>query len=759
MARLPQSGGDAGNWGDILNDYLLQVHTDDGKLKDNTVGSPQILPSAITESKLDPNVRSKLNATQTGVAAGSITNLHISSSAAIEQTKIADLPASLASKANDSAVVHKTGDETITGIKNFTGTLTVSSSPVVTTNDNRLTNQRTPIDNSVSTAKVIDGAITTAKIADSSISQAKLQSVGQANGLASLDGNSKVNETQIPDRLSQAQLEALISSMTGSSNSPASGAIYTDAIATFRAGLSRRLSSSPVVIVFTGSSSTAGTGASVDTRRYVNRFMDHVRSIYPALNGTYTTTVQTLSQAVSAPPSGAGIFAVNAGIAGTRSDTYLTSTTRSQIGNLNPRAIIHMIGANDYGNGVAVSAYKANLISQINSLDALIGTRHTHIFIHSYPRFDSAALSARVAPWSDYLAALYQIQALYPDTVAVIDTNRDWSVAGVTGAASTDPMDLIGNDEIHMNDYGHEFLADLIRIKLLDAVTSGTVITAPVDTAPQISTTSLNTMTVNSSFSQTIAYTGSTSTFTVTSGAFPTGISMSGSGVISGTPTTAGSYTVTIQATNGVGSDDQLLTGSVLAASTAFTTVFASDSFDRADDVDITGSSTDSFVGGTAQTWQSSAAAWNIVSNALASATTAGGSFIPINTSDYEISAIIKTMTSATGTGIWTIDGRRSAVASSGASQYRLRYVANGTVYLSKYVSGTETVLWTSATGQVTVGDELGLRMDGTVISVRKNGADLQVISDSSITTSAFAGFSHVSNATGSWESMKITTK
>jgi len=34
MARLPQPGGDKGNWGEILNDYLSQSHNDDGSLKD-----------------------------------------------------------------------------------------------------------------------------------------------------------------------------------------------------------------------------------------------------------------------------------------------------------------------------------------------------------------------------------------------------------------------------------------------------------------------------------------------------------------------------------------------------------------------------------------------------------------------------------------------------------------------------------------------------------------------------------------------------
>lgn len=51
MARLPQPGGDQGQWGQILNDYLSQVHNTDGTLKD----------AVVTEAKLSAPVVSKLN--------------------------------------------------------------------------------------------------------------------------------------------------------------------------------------------------------------------------------------------------------------------------------------------------------------------------------------------------------------------------------------------------------------------------------------------------------------------------------------------------------------------------------------------------------------------------------------------------------------------------------------------------------------------------------------------------------------------------
>ena len=61
MTRLPTPGGDQGNWGTILNDYLSQAHNPDGTLKPNSITTPLITNDTITESKLDPIVRSKLN--------------------------------------------------------------------------------------------------------------------------------------------------------------------------------------------------------------------------------------------------------------------------------------------------------------------------------------------------------------------------------------------------------------------------------------------------------------------------------------------------------------------------------------------------------------------------------------------------------------------------------------------------------------------------------------------------------------------------
>lgn len=52
MARLPIPGKDAGTWGDVLNDYLSQVHKADGTLKDHAVTTSAIAPNAITGNEI-----------------------------------------------------------------------------------------------------------------------------------------------------------------------------------------------------------------------------------------------------------------------------------------------------------------------------------------------------------------------------------------------------------------------------------------------------------------------------------------------------------------------------------------------------------------------------------------------------------------------------------------------------------------------------------------------------------------------------------
>ncbi|HET7630299.1 MAG TPA: hypothetical protein VFK03_02905, partial [Candidatus Saccharimonadales bacterium] len=75
MARLPTPGSDEGTWGDILNQYLLKSHNSDGTLKSGTVSTSTVVDASITEVKLDPAVRTKLNAVGGGSGPSSTDDL------------------------------------------------------------------------------------------------------------------------------------------------------------------------------------------------------------------------------------------------------------------------------------------------------------------------------------------------------------------------------------------------------------------------------------------------------------------------------------------------------------------------------------------------------------------------------------------------------------------------------------------------------------------------------------------------------------
>lgn len=85
--------------------------------------------------------------------------------------------------------------------------------------------------------------------------------------------------------------------------------------------------------------------------------------------------------------------------------------------------------------------------------------------------------------------------------------------------------------------------------------------------APAITTASLPAATAGAAYSRQIAATGTPApTFAVTAGSLPAGLTLSAAGVISGTPTAAGTSTFTITATNAAGANARQYTITVAAA-------------------------------------------------------------------------------------------------------------------------------------------------------------------------------------------------
>lgn len=205
MARLPQVGGDKGNWGDILNDFLLQSHTADGTIKPGAVASSQLASGAITddkiavgtiaEDKLSSAVQNKLNTTATGISDGSVTTPKLADDA-VTSAKLADNAVDTASLQDNSVSEPKlaaqnsptTGDflswngtamrwsaqasAPVTSVAGKTGAVTLTKSDVGLAN----------VDNTSDASKPISSATQTAL-------NAKVDKVSSANRLYGTDGS------------------------------------------------------------------------------------------------------------------------------------------------------------------------------------------------------------------------------------------------------------------------------------------------------------------------------------------------------------------------------------------------------------------------------------------------------------------------------------------------------------------------------------------------------------------------------------------
>lgn len=169
MARLPIPGSDDGQWGTILNDFLATEHQSDGSLKlrsDGTLNSYYQKPSGgIPKADLDSSVQASLTTADARNAvslqgtsvnngapadgqalvysqtAGAWTPATVSSTSVSDATSgskgivqlagdlggtaAAPTVPGLAQKAADNSVVHKTGDETVAGVKTFSASPTV----------------------------------------------------------------------------------------------------------------------------------------------------------------------------------------------------------------------------------------------------------------------------------------------------------------------------------------------------------------------------------------------------------------------------------------------------------------------------------------------------------------------------------------------------------------------------------------------------------------------------------------------------------
>lgn len=72
MARLPVPGQDDGTWGDVLNDFLSQVHAPDGELKTDAVSSDTLQNGSVTSAVLEDGSVTDAKLSATGGITGDV---------------------------------------------------------------------------------------------------------------------------------------------------------------------------------------------------------------------------------------------------------------------------------------------------------------------------------------------------------------------------------------------------------------------------------------------------------------------------------------------------------------------------------------------------------------------------------------------------------------------------------------------------------------------------------------------------------------
>ncbi len=135
--------------------------------------------TGIPEADLSSDVQTKLNSGGSVSDATTTTKGVVQLAGDLAGTAAAPTVPGLASKADDTSVVHLAGTETITGAKSFSAAPTV---PTPTLDGHATTKayvdtqvaSATVADGSVTTAKLADGAVTTAKLADDTLTVAKV---------------------------------------------------------------------------------------------------------------------------------------------------------------------------------------------------------------------------------------------------------------------------------------------------------------------------------------------------------------------------------------------------------------------------------------------------------------------------------------------------------------------------------------------------------------------------------------------------------
>jgi hypothetical protein len=261
---------------------------------------------------------------------------------------------------------------------------------------------------------------------------------------------------------------------------------------------------------------------------------------------TFSVSFTDVTPAVaitSAPASVAENAAASASGTFSDVDDNITSLTASE-GTLTPKGLGSTSGSWTWSETPPLSDGSHTVtLTATNSDGSTATTSFTFTVTDLPPTFVSQAHDSVATTQGGVPATNSGVFSDYDDTIAISasqgtltdhhDGTWNWSQDGTTSDSGTVTVTATNTD----------------------GATASTTFTVTFNPPVRITTTALADATNNRPYSQTISTTGGTGllSFSITSGTLPAGMNLSPAGVLSGTPTVAGTYTFEVTATDSVG--------------------------------------------------------------------------------------------------------------------------------------------------------------------------------------------------------------